>query len=205
MKPGPGEGSSQGGRPSCSSGCWQRRRPAAEPGLPPLPCSPAAALGGAALTQDPHVIVHPEQGPLLRPPIHRLALGRLLDADGPGEPCQGRGERHGEAGPHGGPARPAAVADGALGAEQGSGAAQQGPARGSQQQQRCRRHGAEPGAGNGRDRTDRDGTGRDGSSGGTAPSAGQRSGAQVTSLQRSGGRGSRRLGEGPARGAAAGR
>lgn len=97
------------------------------------------------LTQDPHVIIHPEQGPLLRPPIYRFALGRLLDADGPGEPCQGRGERHGEAGPHGSPARPATVADAPLGAEQGSGTAQQGPARRSQQQRsRGRRHGDDP-------------------------------------------------------------
>lgn len=135
---------------------WRRLFPGRRVQIPqvspgPLPsCPGATALGrcgrGVCLTQDPHVIIHPEQGPLLRPPIYRLALGRLLDADGPGEPRQGRGERHGEAGPHGSPERPAAVADAPLGSGQGSGTAQQGPARRSQQQRcrRGRRHGDDP-------------------------------------------------------------
>lgn len=72
------------------------------------------------VTQDPHVVVDPEQGPFFRPPIDLLGLRRLLDAEGPGEPRQGRGEGHGEAGPHGPPARPA-DANAPLGPEQGRG------------------------------------------------------------------------------------
>lgn len=53
---------------------------------------------GGHLTQDPHVVVDPEQGPFLRPPIHLLRLRGLPNAKVAGQPGQGGGDGQGAVG-----------------------------------------------------------------------------------------------------------
>lgn len=48
--------------------------------------------------QDPHVVVDPEQGPFLRPPIHLLRLRGLPNAKVAGQPGQGGGDGQGAVG-----------------------------------------------------------------------------------------------------------
>lgn len=96
MKPGPGEGCSQGGRPPSSPPCrcWQRRQPAGESGLPPLPPrahSPGegAAGGLCVLPRIPTLSYTPNKARFF---VHRstgLRLGGSLMRMGRESPARG--------------------------------------------------------------------------------------------------------------------
>lgn len=195
MKPGPGEGCSQGGRPPSfpPCRCWQRRHPAGESGLPPLPPrahSPGegAAGGLCVLPRIPTLSYTPNKARFF---VHRstgLRLGGSLMRMGRESPARGEDSGTGRPGRAGAQRAPPQ----SLKPRSGQG---RGVARPSRARPAARSSSAAaaamvkpPGAlGTGREARRRCRA---------APSAAERRGARVTSRQRSGGQGEPAIGRG---------